>query len=251
MCTMDVIDAFCKKNGLNYSLAGGTLIGAIRHKGYIPWDDDIDIYMPRKDYDIFLKTFDGFNKRYKVYEWHEYPGMEVLFAKVGDTKTKLSEQGNVREYGVFVDVFPLDGVSDDVIKQRRIFRKKLLLYVLAHGKSQQYPADGKISHKLMWLVSRLWPLSKRSTFERIENLIKKWPNALYVTNLASMGSNNPNDAFPLALFEPTIPADFEDRRYQVMKNYHEYLTKRFGDYMQLPPIEQRVQAHDLIAYIED
>lgn len=251
MQAMDVIDAFCKKNNLNYSLAGGTMIGVVRHKGYIPWDDDIDIYMPRKDYDIFLKTFDGFNQRYRVYEWRNYPGMEVLFAKVGDTKTKLSEQGTFREYGVYVDVFPLDGVSDDEKVQRRIFKTKVALYILAHAKSQRYPANSSTKNKLRWIASRLWPLSKRMTFKLITKLVQQWPNAKNVTNLVCAAPNNPYDAFPLSSFMPTHATAFENRSYQIMDGYQVYLTRRYGDYMKLPPEDQRVQAHDLIAYIED
>lgn len=251
MQTMDVIDAFCKKQGLSYSLAGGTLIGAIRHKGYIPWDDDIDIYMPRADYDNFLKTFDGFNDRYKVYEWRNYPGMEILFAKVGDTKTRLSEQGLMREYGVNVDIFPLDGVPKDEKEQRKLFYKKLALYILAHGKSQKYPSSQSLSNKFRWIAAKIWPLSKRATFKRIYKLITRYPDSDIVTNMVSMGSNNANDAFSISLFHPTQAVPFEDRQYQIMAGYDTYLRKRFGDYMKLPPEDKRVGAHDLIAYIDD
>lgn len=251
MQIMDCIDDFCKKNHLSYSLAGGTLIGAIRHKGYIPWDDDIDIYMPRRDYDKFLKTFDGFNPRYKTYEWHTCPGMHVLFAKVGDCQTLLSEQGSMQDYGVYVDVFPLDGVSPSERVRSLVFKLKTAIYILSHGKSQVFPKGKKWKYKLRWLLARLWPLSRRQSFKLIERLVSRWPESSDVTNLVSMGTSNPQDHFALDLFSPTVSSPFEDREYQIMRGYDEYLTKRFGHYMQLPPESQRIQAHDLIAYMKD
>lgn len=251
MQVMDCIDDFCKKNHLSYSLAGGTLIGAIRHKGYIPWDDDIDIYMPRKDYDIFIKTFDGFNSRYKVFEWHDYPGMDVLFAKVGDLKTALSEQGKMREYGVYVDIFPLDGVSSNKTIRLLTFKIKTAIYILSHAKSQAFSQQTSVKNKVRWCLSRLWPFSKKCSFKMIDSLAHNWSTAENVTNFISMGTSNPHDQFDINLFAPTVPTDFEDRKYQIMNGYNEYLTKRFGNYMELPPENQRIQAHELIAYMID
>lgn len=250
MQIMDSIDEFCQQNRLSYSLAGGTLIGAIRHKGYIPWDDDIDIYMPRKDYNKFLAEYNGFNPRYKIYDWHNYPNMDILFAKVGDTYTELSEQGKFRDYGVNVDVFPLDGVSDRKIIRAIVFKIKTAIYILAHGKSQKYNINSPYKEKIRWIMSRLWPYSKLKSFRIIESIVLRWPNAKYVTNLISMGSSNPHDSFDLSIFNPTKEVPFENRKYRIMKGYDDYLTKRFGDYMKLPPENQRVHSHDLIAYIK-
>ena len=100
-------------------------------------------------------------------------------------------------------------------------------------------------------MSLLWPFSKKYSFKMIDALAHKWSASNDVTNFISMGTSNPHDQFDINLFAPTVPTVFEDRKYQIMKGYDEYLSKRFGNYMKLPPMNQRVQAHDLIAYVNE
>lgn len=111
---LSVVADFCEKNGLRYWLYYGTLIGAIRHNGYIPWDDDIDIIMPRPDYEKFLKSFNQTSgSKYQVIEDRITPGYHTTFAKVHNPKTIIeSEFSNEMAFGVFIDIFPFDGVKD-------------------------------------------------------------------------------------------------------------------------------------------
>ena len=105
---------FCKENGIRYYLCGGTLLGAIRHKGYIPWDDDIDISMPRPDYDRFISMFNKPENDYQVIDMSNNKKYGLPFAKVHDTRTFVDElQYTKDQFGVYIDIFPIDGVGED------------------------------------------------------------------------------------------------------------------------------------------
>ena len=113
---LTAIDEICRKENIRYYLAGGTLLGAVRHKGFIPWDDDIDIAMPRDDYERFLKVMrKGAHPYYKILALEYKEDYPYTFAKVVDTRTRLQEEigKDLPEMGVFIDIFPLDGMGDD------------------------------------------------------------------------------------------------------------------------------------------
>ena len=119
------IHNFCVNNNIRYSLAYGTLLGAIRHKGYIPWDDDVDILMPRPDYEKFLKLYPGYNKNHTVQTYINDDSYYLAFAKVYDNRTELIVFPT--RTGVFVDIFPVDGLPDSVELSRRYYKDKLKL----------------------------------------------------------------------------------------------------------------------------
>lgn len=122
------VHSFCKKNNIRYSLYGGTLIGALRHKGFIPWDDDIDIIMPRPDYDRFCKNYKSVN--YKVADMHSEKSFMLAFARVYDDKrtTSISTYPWIsKDVGVWIDVFPADGLSLDESKIKWMYKKVICL----------------------------------------------------------------------------------------------------------------------------
>ena len=125
---LDEVHQYCEAHGLRYFLSSGTLIGAVRHKGYIPWDDDIDVYMPRKDYERFLREFKG-NEQYKLLNPAKEPHYYYTFAKVIDLRTRMVEDETVGfEIGVYMDIFPVDYVPDDMKEREHVFKSKKLLY---------------------------------------------------------------------------------------------------------------------------
>ena len=125
---------FCENNGIRYFLCGGTLIGAIRHHGYIPWDDDIDISMPRPDYDKFIKIFNKPENYYQVIDMSNNSKYGFPFAKVHDTRTLVNELQYSRDsFGVYIDIFPIDGVGEDKQVYRILKLRKLL-----HTKKANY-----------------------------------------------------------------------------------------------------------------
>lgn len=136
---LEYIDKVCKDNNLRYSLAFGTLIGAIRHKGFIPWDDDIDIVMPRTDFDKLIEILEKEqNKKYKIlspYDTNSFFAGQML--KVYDAETKLCEFPNKYnlEYGAYIDVFPIDGIDNSIVKARKYHKKydkyRKILHILS------------------------------------------------------------------------------------------------------------------------
>ena len=111
------IHQFCIDNGIQYSLAWGTMLGAIRHKGYIPWDDDIDIMMTRPEYDRFCKLFHDERSIYKLYDVHTDKKWIYPFAKISDERTIRVEKNALDEIGINIDVFPIDFYAGHVVTQ--------------------------------------------------------------------------------------------------------------------------------------
>ena len=124
---------FCESNGLRYFLCGGTLIGAVRHKGYIPWDDDIDIAMPRSDYEKFISIFNRPQNYYQVMSFETNPDYAYAFAKVYDNRTILKELHYKGTIGAYIDVFPADAVKDAAQ-----IRKIMLLHKVLNTKRANY-----------------------------------------------------------------------------------------------------------------
>ena len=237
---LDDVHHFCEEHGLRYFLSSGTLIGAVRHKGYIPWDDDIDIYMPRKDYEVFLQTYRDTKDIYHVINPNTDSHYYYTFAKVVDLRTRMVEdETKGYEINVYMDIFPVDYVTDDMAKRKHVFRWKKLLYKIRRCKISSFnPLYSRFAY---WCYKSLpIPVSVINRFIRYL-IICKVPTAT-VCNLTEAGPNI-KGCFPAEDIAETIDIEFEGKMYKTMVGYKDYLQRTYGDYMTLPPVEQRVTHH--------
>lgn len=251
---MTYIDKVCRENNLKYFLAYGTLIGAVRHRGFIPWDDDIDILMPRDDYEKFCGIIDHSGGRYKICHWKKDKNYQFGFAKVYDSSTKLKEKNLTggTGFGVYVDVFPYDGYPGA--------RRLRLLDIL--GKCRHWQLRGFNSMKteagrwknvprfVLYLV--LCAVGKRNLLALSQKLATGTKiDESELAGCFSSFANNEKELFHKTAVDSVDEVEFEGRKFLIPSGYDELLTNMYGDYMKLPPAEQRVSNHDFVAWIDE
>ncbi|MEB3025331.1 MULTISPECIES: LicD family protein [unclassified Parvimonas] len=236
----------CEKMNLTYYISYGTLLGAIRHKGFIPWDDDIDVCMPRGDYDRFIKEGSEYlPENYFIQTMESDPKYALNFAKLRDSNTALFEKHVLDvdiNHGVFIDIFPVDGyikgqnkVLDLRVKEKPVFEE-------ADTNAFSNALSG-FSKKFVYKLSETIPnklkidLSKNS----IPKDNPKFEDCEYVACLVDSFYIIP---FKRALLGKGIKVDFENIKANAPENYDEYLRVLYGDYMKLPPESQRENHHN-------
>lgn len=247
---------FCDKHEIQYFLAYGTLIGAVRHKGFIPWDDDIDIWMPRADYNRFLKIYNKENSdsQYKVISPYDKISRHS-FVKVIDTRTAKIESGidySNGYLGVDVDVFPLDGQPDDDGDFKKFYNKKYLYYKL-HNNSISAMNFGSWKYRIYKLAFFGTKPFKNVFLRKCDNIARKYTyeNSKLIGAVSTI-YNSKKNRYKKDWFNDSITVDFENKKFKIPVGYDEILTQMYGDYMQLPPIEKQVTHHSNNTYwLED
>lgn len=242
------VHAFCESHNIRYSLGYGTLIGAIRHKGFIPWDDDIDIVIPRPDFNRFCKEYHS-TQGYKLYV-PESDNNYLTYARVCDnenTQIKTNSPWSPEESGVWIDIFPVDGLPSDetsfyeLVKDVRKIGK--IEMRLRNGKLLKLKDAMGMKHLVFCLVKRLLYF-KYDLFSLIHEHIKLitkhgYDESLYCGQLCCMDypekEHNPKTDFDHFILMPFCDTDF-----YVMNGYDNILTRYYGDYMQLPPKEKQM-----------
>ena len=245
---------FCVKNNLVYYLAYGTLLGAIRHKGFIPWDDDIDVFMPRGDYERFLDLTMSITGKYIVESTRNgNKDFYHAFAKVYDTESLLIENTKkpiVR--GIYLDVFPLDGAGQNSSDCKRIERRLKLLNAYKIIKS--IPLKGhkrNILKNALILLASLFPPYKQN-FVCINHKINDVCKNKFSYNESKYvfaGASEPNLHFKFydkKIFEAPTICEFEGKEFFAPEKFVEYLENEYGDWQSLPPVEQRVSHHGIL-----
>lgn len=242
LAIMTEIDKFCQKYKLHYVLDGGTMLGAIRHKGFIPWDDDLDIIMLREDYDFFV---DNFNrecpKKYKFecYEnTKEYP---YNFGKVRDITTIYMEDFTSKlsiSHGIYVDVFPMDYVDVNNLKDLQHRRK-----LISHATQLRY-AKLKLIKRMRYYPFLIVGLDTINGYITKQLKYYEQQKGLWVQKLCHCTIEaKEKPPVNISMFYDVIRVPFENREFNVPKEYDLYLTQRYGNYMQLPPEEKRRPCH--------
>lgn len=246
---MDEIDRFCNEFELNYYLAYGSLIGAVRHNGFIPWDDDIDIVMFRNDYEKFLKMFnESRSDSYKVVSMHNEYKFDLAFAKVCDMRTKIIDGGeDPADIGVNIDIFPIDYGSSDLKQVKKLLHKVRFLKLMVKAKSSKKRDDRRLVEKI--LITAVKPISRHKLLVCINSMIQAYKakeDSAYCANMTTLPYGD-REIVRTEWFRERIKVSFENRLYYAPKNYNAILNHIYGEYMKLPPEEKRV-AHTNIAY---
>lgn len=248
------VDSICHAERLRYFLSGGTLLGAIRHKGFIPWDDDIDLMMPRPDYEIFLKRAEKrLPKRYILAFPDRTKDYSQPWIRIFDTRVAVDDSGMQRTLtrSLFVDIFPIDGLPSNRALSNLCFTRVRAWDILLKCARRKalYPDERlKWLKKPMMALTRVRPLPKyavslnksarRCSFERAH-----YAGVLATTHYGS------RERMPVEVFRGSVQVPFEGGFFPAPIGYDTYLSRLYGDYMQLPPEEKRVSQHNLHAYL--
>lgn len=252
------VDEFCRKNGIEYFLEGGTGIGAIRHKGYIPWDDDIDIAMTRPNYEQFIHSFSGYNKHLNLFAPELDENFYASYANICDSRTVLKE--DMFDYrgfdiGVKIDVFPIDGCEDNIcICNRWHYVVRILDNILSrrHRNMRYTWRHNKLNFFTCALVRLLTsPIRYRTLMRWLLRIVKRcdYTKANYAYHAALPYKRVTR--CPKQVWEKYVDVVFEGHIVRNLRDYDTHLRTIFGDYMQLPPESERVSHHGFTAYWKD
>ena len=247
---MDYIHNICKEKGINYSLAYGSLLGAVRHKGFIPWDDDLDIALKRDEYDkLYQAILEDNNSIYKVVSWENDSRYPYPFYRVYDSRTVYENNyiQNDIELGICVDVFPFDDYKDvnKEITKLDMYRR-LSVYTLYGIRNK----EAGIKNIIRYLMLVAFRLTRVKTWNKKLNDSSKVPvNSEYIDYL--MESKKYSTKIDAKALDEVVECKFEDRLYNMPKDYDHILTTIYGsDYVEIPPLEKRIQHDDFVAYIK-
>ena len=247
---LDELHRICTENGLRYSIAYGTLLGAVRHKGFIPWDDDIDVIMPREDYDRLISLWQSEAREgYILQEPYAEPDMVINFAKIRKDRTAFvqTEWEKKKHYhkGIFIDVFPFDRVAPGKIS--RAYQKFMCMLTMLYNRGYTSKHSGIMDlceRFLLWIVPKK---HYRKMEAWTEKEAKKWNGNRDLPWFGFQTFQDMRHHYRADVFDSLITLPFEGKEYFAFRTYDQVLREEFGNYMEFPPVEQRVWKHKLVA----
>ena len=249
---LQAIDGFCRREGLRYSLACGTMLGAVRHKGYIPWDDDIDIYLLREDYEKLMASFPAvLDGHVQLASLERDPDCDMAFAKAYDNRTLYFEYAHPSEgLGVNIDVYPIDDVPDDDRAWKRYDRRRRFFQKAYQVKFIRIVRERSLLKNALLVLMKLpvLAISRKRLARFLSRYSQKFNGRGYCSVFECAQGLLQKHKFPKSLFDQMAGYPFEDRVFQGFEDADSYLRNAYGDYMKLPPVEKRVTSHLFEAY---
>ena len=242
--------ALCDRHSLTYYMLGGTMLGAIRHKGFIPWDDDIDLGMPRDDYEKFLELAPKeLPEHLKLVNYRTDPNYMYYITRILDTETKVIEEriGNENKFtNASIDIFPIDGTPNNPVARKfyffRVMYHRALMALCYKDSIDRKRKRSKKEKLLLWFMEKM-PVEKLTTPYKqkckIDRLLRKQKlqGSKYIGNI--MGAYRTREIVPAEYYGKGAFYPFEDMELRGLELYDEYLKYTYGDYMQLPPEDKR------------
>ena len=239
---LQAVDEVCQEHHLRYYLWAGTMLGAVRHKGFIPWDDDMDICMPRKDYDTLMAhAHEWLPKPFEAVCAETDPNYPGPFGKIQDGSTTLIEREHINYIGgLYIDVFPLDGVCSSKLLQRLNFAryefwKRVIYYIhrdpFKHGKD--------LSAVVPLLCQKLF--TNRYVQQKLRHIMMRYDYDQ--CDLIADYDDGKNGIISKAVLGQPTPIKFENIEFMGVEHYDTYLSTKYGDYMTIPKHDEQRQ-HD-------
>lgn len=247
------IREFCNENRLTYYLAGGSLLGAIRHKGFIPWDDDIDVCMPRPDYERFVKSFKSDKEHIEILS-DSMGTFNSPFAKIIDISTCIESKYSKNSFNshLWIDIFPIDGLPEstektvDIYRWENFYRRMLVLTDAQLGEGKTFIR--RYGKYILIPIARMYGAKRCSKKMRELALKTSYEKATYV-GAVTWGLYGVGERMKKTEFLQKVTVTFEGEEFSAFSCWDSYLRGLYGDYMQLPPKDQR-KTHDMIVYKE-
>lgn len=244
----------CDENKLTYFAIGGTCIGAVRHNGFIPWDDDLDVAMPLDDYNQFIEIARTELKYpYELYDYREHQHCSFRFVKVHNVDTTFIESKAKRFperfTGIYIDIMPISGITKNEIEQKKYLFKCFFNRKLDYVCRFQFSEIDTWKTKLFSVIAYPLTRSKKYNFysysfdEMLQRYDYSHENDVFFSWRLPLEGNYKN-VFPYSIFESAVELPFEDTTICVPVDYDGYLSRDFGNYMKLPPEEKQIPLHD-------
>ena len=247
---LEILDEFvriCDKYNIKYILAFGTCLGAVRHDGFIPWDDDIDVGVLREDYNKLVKICKKeLNEKY-YFQSYETDNLSIPFAKIRrKDSVYLAPNSEVSEdaSGIWIDIFPYDFYTDNKFLQKIGYYRVLFYQFISAIKHGQKIYAGTFGKKLISYIFYFLSIfySKKYIDNKLIKIKTKYKKSDIVTSYCE------NDIVPTTMFTERVLHKFENKEYYIPKDYDLYLKANYGDYMKLPPEDKRTTFHACVSF---
>ena len=242
---LDVFHKVCSENNLRYSLAYGTLIGAVRHGGFIPWDDDIDLMMPREDYERLLQIWNNVAPEgYILMNGSKYADYTNNFSKITKDHTTFlqcdEDRSKTFHKGIFIDIFPGDRVAPGKVQRTIQYCACAANLLFSRGFASGSGGLIGVAEKILLRIPRRFHATLRNTTERF---ISKWNKCADAPYMFPCTIGCCKKYYPADLFNQMGSVCFNGKSYMAVADPDRILRIEYGDYMQLPPEEERVWKH--------